>query len=106
MQTSLATIRSKRSQSFLLKATPAVEVLSGLVASIETSLQKTLRYYGEDPKTSKAEDLFSIIVSFSALLQKTAQDMAETERRRARVSAPSRQSTREVSLAFFESSSF
>lgn len=85
-------------QTFLLSAAPAVEVLQGLVSGIDKSLRDLVVYYGEDPNNTKPEDVFAIVVTFAGMLHQTAEEMAEDERRKARMAAPRKGAAQEVSL--------
>jgi diaphanous 1 len=78
-------------ESFVYKATPAIDALKDIVASLDADLRSLLLYYGEDP-TSKTEDFFALVVSFSASVARVEDEMAEAERRKARLAAPGRRS--------------
>jgi hypothetical protein len=56
-------------QAFSQHAVPAIEALNNLAGKLTTELEELQVYYGEDPKSSKPEDLFGTIVSFSSALQ-------------------------------------
>jgi hypothetical protein len=55
-------------QNFIQQASGAIEALETMGAKLEADLRGVLQYYGEDPTTTKPEDLFGTIVTFSSAL--------------------------------------
>lgn len=54
---------------FADRAQPATEALQALVADMESEARALLSYYGEDPSSTKVEELLSTVTSFAASLQ-------------------------------------
>jgi hypothetical protein len=85
-------------QSFIIRATPAVEMLRRVVTKLESDIQFLLKYVGEDPTTTKLEDVCGVISSFAASLQRVRGEIEEidmkngekTVKGRAKVRATSR----------------
>jgi diaphanous 1 len=47
---------------------PTIESIREIAINLDNELQQMLIYYGEDPKSTKPEDFFGLIVSFSSSL--------------------------------------
>lgn len=56
-------------QSFSQQAVPAIDALKILSTKLEQDLRNLVVFYGEDPAAVKAEDVFGLVVTFSAALQ-------------------------------------
>jgi len=54
---------------FVSESEPAMAALNAMSQQLERDLGDLLRYFGEDPSSTKAEDFFGIISSFSIALQ-------------------------------------
>lgn len=52
-------------EEFLLEAEPIVNDLKAMTKGIEEKLRELILYYGEDPTTTKSEEFFDIISTFS-----------------------------------------
>lgn len=55
-------------QGFVKHAEPAIVALRAMGNKLEVDLKMLLQYYGEDPMTSKPEDLFGVFATFSSSL--------------------------------------
>lgn len=54
---------------FVSESEPAMTALNATSQQLDRDLGELLRYFGEDPASTKAEDFFGIISSFSMALQ-------------------------------------
>lgn len=63
---------------------------------MDKDLKDLVAYYGEDPSNTKFEDVFATIVSFAGMLIRTEEEMAESDRRKARVAAPKQETQADV----------
>lgn len=55
-------------QGFVKNAEPAIAALKVMGNKLEVDLKVLLQYYGEDPLSSKPEDLFGVFATFSSSL--------------------------------------
>ncbi|KAK9722183.1 hypothetical protein K7432_002855 [Basidiobolus ranarum] len=62
---------------FIRSAEATVKTISEMRLKLEKDLNHMLTYFGEDPSTTKPEDFFSTIVSFSSALQKAHKENDE-----------------------------
>jgi len=47
---------------------PTIKSIREIATNLDNELQQMLIYYGEDPNSTKPEDFFGLIVSFSSSL--------------------------------------
>lgn len=57
---------------FIAESEPAMVALNAMSQQLEQDLGDLLRFFGEDPSSSKPEDFFGIISSFAIALQVSA----------------------------------
>lgn len=65
-------------QPFVAQATGAVEALKATFKQLEDDLKTMLTYYGEDPASTKPEDLFDLLATFQISLQVRANDASKS----------------------------
>jgi len=60
---------------------PTIESIREIATNLDNELQQMLIYYGEDPKSTKPEDFFGLIVSFSSSLMKACKENEEVRKK-------------------------
>lgn len=68
-------------QEFVASASPAIDALKVMSTTLQKDLKALLVYYREDPASSKPEDLFRVVVSFSSALLVAKSDVEEADRK-------------------------
>ncbi|KAL0082837.1 hypothetical protein J3Q64DRAFT_1679868 [Phycomyces blakesleeanus] len=71
-------------EEFLIEAGPITNNLKAMTRDTEDRLRDLIVYYGEDPATTKSEEFFAIIDSFSTSFAKAQQEIHEAHERAAR----------------------
>ncbi|ORX93208.1 FH2-domain-containing protein [Basidiobolus meristosporus CBS 931.73] len=66
---------------FIRSAESTVKTISDMRVKLEKELNHMLTYFGEDPATTKPEDFFATIVSFSSALQKAHKENEERKQK-------------------------
>lgn len=59
-------------QNFVAESEPAMSALNSMSQQLDRDLSDLLRFFGEDPSSTRVEDFFGVVSSFAIALQVSA----------------------------------
>lgn len=65
----------------MAEAEPAIVALTQMASKLDADARSVLEFFGEDPATSKPEDLFQTLVTFSLSIQQAEEDIVDEEKK-------------------------